>query len=148
MFDVHPADQQHLQDAQALIRTEIEKTGPISFERYMSLALYAPHLGYYRACHPKFGKAGDFITAPEISPLFSQCLAQQCLSIRETIPTFSILELGAGSGKMAYDILQTLATADALPEKYFILEVSGFLQQTQKEKIHTLPAAIGHRVEC
>lgn len=147
MFDVHANDQQHLQDIQALIRAEIEKTGPLSFERYMSLALYAPNLGYYRARRPKFGKAGDFITAPEISPLFSQCLAQQCLSIHEALPTFSVLELGAGSGKMAYDLLQTLAALDALPEKYFILEISGFLQQTQKEKIHTLPAAIADRVE-
>lgn len=137
----------HLVAIKKLICDEIKQTGSITFARYMDLALYAPQLGYYRASRPKFGKEGDFVTAPEISSLFSACIAQQCKEISTHLPTFQILEFGAGSGKMACDILQTLARENTLPEKYFILEVSGFLQHTQKNKINELIPELADRVE-
>jgi SAM-dependent MidA family methyltransferase len=123
-----------------LIRTE----GTISFARYMELALYAPGLGYYSAGLQKFGIDGDFVTAPEISPLFGRCLARQCeqilheLNSPADIPA-DILELGAGSGKMAADILNELAARDALPNRYYILEVSAYLKQRQQETLQQYP---------
>lgn len=104
--------------------------GAISFARFMELALYAPGLGYYSAGSTKLGAAGDFVTAPEISPLFSRALARQCASILSTIGG-DILEFGAGRGVMAADILQELQRQNALPERYLILEVSADLRQRQ-----------------
>ncbi|MBI5447785.1 MAG: SAM-dependent methyltransferase [Gammaproteobacteria bacterium] len=113
----------------------------------MAQALYAPHLGYYRTTRPKFGQEGDFVTAPELSPLFSVCLAQQCKGIARDLSSFQILELGAGAGTLACDILKTLAEEQALPEKYLILELSAALQQQQRAKINTLPPELAQRVE-
>ncbi len=117
---------------QANICAEIATQGPMTFSRYMELALYAPELGYYRSGSQKFGDQGDFITAPELSPLFSQCVARQCRQILNHFPGGDILEFGAGSGIMARVILQTLASLDALPRHYYILEVSAELQQRQR----------------
>src|SRR5690242_1745744 len=86
-----------------LIAGEIAAKGPITFARYMELALYAPGLGYYSAGAQKFGEEGDFVTAPEISPLFAQCLARQCQQVLNLVQEGCILELGAGSGRMAAD---------------------------------------------
>ncbi len=91
-----------------LIKTEIQQAGPISFSRFMDLALYAPTLGYYRNPLKKFGKEGDFVTAPEISPLFSHCIANQCVQVLKACNGGDILEFGAGSGVMAADILLAL----------------------------------------
>src|SRR5689334_16343923 len=90
--------------------------GVIGFDAWMRLALYAPGLGYYSAGATKFGGAGDFVTAPEISGLFSRCLARQCADVLRDIGG-SVLELGAGSGRMAADVLTELATLEMLPEK-------------------------------
>lgn len=109
--------------------------GAISFERYMDLALYAPGLGYYTAGARKFGETGDFVTAPEVSPLFARCLARQCREVFTELGGGSILEVGAGSGAMAADVLAELAKLDALPEKYFILDVSGELRARQRETL-------------
>src|SRR5574340_746359 len=84
--------------------------GSLGFERYMELALYAPGLGYYSAGARKFGAAGDFITAPELSPLFARCLAVQCAALLQVLGGGDILELGAGSGAMAADMLAELET--------------------------------------
>lgn len=121
----------------ALICAEIAANGPMTFARYMELALYAPALGYYRSGSQKFGRGGDFVTAPELSPLFSQCLAQQCRQILTAMPQSNILEFGAGSGVMARVILQTLAQANALPQYYYILELSAELQQRQRRELQT-----------
>lgn len=118
----------------SLIKTEIQHSGPISFSRFMDLALYVPTFGYYRNTLKKFGQAGDFVTAPEISPLFSRCLANQCAEILK-ITGGDIVEFGAGSGIMAADILQALSEQTQLPEHYYILEVSGFLKSLQREMI-------------
>ena len=120
--------------------------GHISFAQYMELALYAPGLGYYSNGSQKFGESGDFVTAPEISPLFSKCLATQCQEILQNIPNGNILEIGAGSGQMAADILTTLAKHNSLPNHYFILELSADLKARQQEKILKLCPELMHRV--
>ena len=91
-----------------LILKDINMQGDwIPFSRYMELALYAPGLGYYTAGSHKFGSAGDFVTAPEMSPLFGRTLARQAAEIMEQ-STPHILELGAGSGRLACDMLLEL----------------------------------------
>lgn len=118
------------------IRSEIaEAGGAISFSRFMDLALYAPGLGYYRAGARKFGSGGDFVTAPELSPLFSRCLARQCHEILERLDGGAILELGAGTGIMAADILLELRALNALPERYAILELGGELRERQRQTL-------------
>lgn len=112
---------------------EIANSGPMPFARYMQLALYAPGLGYYSAGAHKFGAAGDFVTAPEISPLFSRCVAQQCQQVLHDLQDGDILELGAGSGVMALTILQDLAQRNQLPQHYYILEVSADLRDRQQQ---------------
>ena len=104
------------------------------FARYMELALYTPGLGYYTAGAHKFGEAGDFITAPELSPLFGRTLARQTAEIvSQSAP--HILELGAGSGKLAADMLTELELLGSLPESYRILEVSADLRARQQALI-------------
>jgi SAM-dependent MidA family methyltransferase len=116
----------------ALIRQDIEAQGGwIPFSRYMELALYAPGLGYYTAGARKFGEAGDFITAPELSALFGRTVASQLIEVMQA-STPHILELGAGSGKLALDILSELEKRSALPESYSILEVSADLRERQQ----------------
>ena len=124
---------QHSQKLVDRIRDEIDKNnGSITFRRYMEMALYEPSLGYYVAGTHKIGKQGDFITAPEVSPLFSQCIAQQCKEVLlET--NGNLLELGAGTGIMATDILLALEADDYLPKHYYILDLSPDLKQRQKE---------------
>jgi len=118
------------------IRVEITAAGDaLSFARFMDLALYAPGLGYYRAGARKFGPDGDFVTAPELSPLFSRCLARQCRQILEALGGGMLLELGAGTGVMAADLLRELRALDALPERYAILELSGELRQRQHQTL-------------
>ncbi len=109
--------------------------GKISFAEYMNLALYAPGLGYYSAGLKKFGRQGDFITAPEISPLFSQCLAIQCRHIMQQSGLNILLEAGAGSGIMAIDIMLELERQGTLPEQYLILELSAELRDRQQQAI-------------
>lgn len=112
-----------------------DEGGNISFARYMELVLYAPGLGYYSAGARKFGAEGDFITAPELTPLFSRCLARQCRQILADLTGGNILELGAGSGIMACDILLELEQLNCLPAQYMILEVSADLRERQKATI-------------
>ncbi len=108
--------------------------GWISFARYMELTLYAPGLGYYAAGSAKFGPAGDFTTAPERSRLFGRCIARQVAQILcET--GGDILEAGAGSGKLACDVLAELEKLGTLPEHFFILELSGELKSRQHASI-------------
>lgn len=114
------------------IRREIAASGGwISFARYMELALYAPGLGYYTAGAHKIGAAGDFITAPEISPMFGRTVARQAAEIMSCSAPH-ILELGAGSGTLAADILAELEQLSSLPESYAILEVSADLRARQQ----------------
>lgn len=123
------------------IRAEIDSAGGfLEFARYMELALYAPGLGYYSGGARKFGAGGDFVTAPEISPLFSRCLARSCADVLERIGGGDVLELGAGSGVMAADVLRELAACDALPEHYWIVERSADLRERQHAQLaHSVP---------
>ena len=118
--------------------------GWIPFEQFMELALYAPGLGYYSAGSVKLGPGGDFVTAPEVSDLFSRCVARQCAQVLGG--EGEILELGAGSGRMAAAILQSLAADGRLPARYAILEVSADLAQRQRERLGQLPREIRDRV--
>ena len=131
-----PEAQLHSQQLCKLIHHDIALQGGwIPFSRFMELALYAPGLGYYSAGASKFGAAGDFITAPELSPLFGRILARQLADIM-TLSTPHILELGAGSGKLALDILTELECLEQLPDSYSILEVSADLRQRQQSLLH------------
>jgi SAM-dependent MidA family methyltransferase len=109
--------------------------GAITFDRFMELALYAPGLGYYTAGASKFGEEGDFVTAPEISPIFGRCLARQSSQILETIGGGDILEVGAGTGRLAADLLAELEQQGQLPKRYLILEVSPDLRQRQLQTL-------------
>ena len=127
------SDAQALSDQlTALIANEIRLSGDrISFARYMELALYAPGLGYYSAGSPKLGRSGDFVTAPEMSPLFARCVARQLVQLQgEGLRT--ILEIGAGSGALAADVLLAMAALGSVPDAYWILELSGDLRERQK----------------
>jgi len=129
-----------------LIQQDIAAQGGwIPFSRFMELALYAPGLGYYTAGALKFGEAGDFITAPELSPMFGRTVARQLIEVMQT-STPQILELGAGSGKLALDILSELEKRDALPERYSILEVSADLRQRQQALIREKLPQLANRV--
>lgn len=120
------------------IRAEIrQRGGVLPFDRFMELALYAPGLGYYVAGAPKFGPGGDFVTAPELSPLFGRCLAVQCAEALERLNGGEILEFGAGSGALAVQILLELESLEQLPERYRILELSPDLQERQRSAIET-----------
>ncbi len=124
------------QQLQQLICNEIQQQGgAIPFDRYMELALYAPGLGYYTAGMRKFGAQGDFVTAPEISPLFSRTLAHQVKQLLDLCGGGDVLEFGAGSGRLAVDMLCELDALDALPERYLILELSPDLRQRQQQLV-------------
>lgn len=138
--DILPEPSAEEQERSRLLCAAIEQAceqngGAISFAHYMQMALYRPGLGYYANGSRKFGAQGDFITAPEVSPLFAQCLARQIVEISQSLSDFSILEFGAGSGVMAADILLELERLGILPTHYQILELSAELRQRQHETI-------------
>lgn len=124
--------QAHAEIVAKKIRTEIQQEGPMSFARFMEIALYAPGLGYYCVGTEKIGPRGDFVTAPEISPLFAQCLAAYCQKALTPFQHKTILEIGAGTGRLAVGILKTLAEQNCLPDRYYILDLSPELQQRQQ----------------
>jgi SAM-dependent MidA family methyltransferase len=138
---------QHSQQLAECIKQVIAQQGPISFADYMQMALYYPALGYYSAGATKLGAAGDFITAPELSSLFSFTLAHQVAEVLQQIPNGDVLEFGAGSGCMAADILLRLHELDCLPQHYYILDVSADLQQRQQQTIAKLPAELSSKVQ-
>lgn len=120
--------------------------GWISFARYMELALYAPGLGYYTAGARKFGAAGDFITAPEISPFFAAAIARQITPwLAASAP--QIIEVGAGSGRLAADLLLALEQENALPERYQILDLSPDLRARQFDTLAARAPHLLARVE-
>lgn len=132
----------------ALIRDEIRVMGDLPFSRYMERVLYEPGLGYYSAGSRKFGEAGDFVTAPEISPLFSRCLARQCAQVLEALPgETTLLELGAGSGAMAVDLLSELSRVKCLPDRYLILEPSADLRDRQQRRLAESLPSMSPRIE-
>ncbi|WP_058523889.1 class I SAM-dependent methyltransferase [Legionella birminghamensis] len=131
----------------AALVAQLKKHDAIPFAEFMQLALYSPEYGYYTSSKPKFGSGGDFITAPELSPLFSQTLGEQCRQILQQSDTDTILEFGAGSGKLCTDLLKHLARKNYLPEVYYILEVSGYLREQQKQYIQQEIPDLASRVQ-
>ena len=133
-----------------LIAAEIDARGGwISFARYMELALYAPGLGYYSGGSHKFGDhqaGGDFLTAPELTPLFAAALARQVAQILAASGP-QVIEAGAGSGRLAADILRALAALDCLPERYRILELSGELRARQQATLAERAPQFADRIE-
>ena len=128
----------------ASIQTLIARQGGwINFAQFMDAALYTPGLGYYSGGAKKFGLSGDFVTAPEISPLFAKTIARQALQVLSSLKTQNkqadILELGAGTGRLAKDLLLELSKLEQLPTRYMILEVSAHLREVQQA---TLKAAL------
>jgi SAM-dependent MidA family methyltransferase len=137
------------QSARLLERIEAELAaagGWIPFARYMELALYAPGLGYYSGGARKFGPGGDFITAPELTPLFGQALAAQVEQVmRASAP--ALIEVGAGTGLLAADLLLELERRDCLPERYGILELSGELRERQFDTLAAKAPHLAARVQ-
>lgn len=137
----------HSERCRAYILEKIVSAGgSLSFADYMQYALYAPGLGYYTAGSAKFGTAGDFVTAPEVSPIFGRIIARQCAAMLAQMDNASILEIGAGSGRLAIDVLLRLATLDALPADYLILEVSPDLTERQASLIQAEVPQLADRV--
>ena len=129
------------------IAAEIQDAGGwLSFERFMDLALYAPGLGYYSGGAAKLGAGGDFTTAPEVSRLFGACMAVQCAEVLRETSAGTVLEIGAGSGRLAADLLGRLETLNQLPQNYWILEVSADLRQRQREHLEKRLPQLIHRV--
>lgn len=128
---------QHSAQLHALIREEIRASGGvIPFSRFMERCLYAPGLGYYSAGSTKFGAAGDFITAPEIGPLFASCVAEAVAPVLQQLgPEAEFVEIGGGSGAFAEIMLKRLLALDALPARYAILEPSADLRERQRERL-------------
>ena len=129
-----------------LLRLIEQKGGSIGFAEFMHEALYAPGLGYYAAGATKFGAAGDFTTAPEVSPLFGRVVAAQCADVLRRAGHGRVLELGAGSGRLAAAILGKLAELDAVPAHYDILEVSAELRERQQRLLEAQVPALATRV--
>lgn len=138
----------HAARVREAIRARIDAAGGwLSFDEYMQLVLYEPGLGYYSAGARKFGPGGDFTTAPEMSPLFGRCLARHCAGVLAACGGGDVLEAGAGSGRLAFDVLSTLHGLGTLPRRYLILEVSADLRERQRELLASLPDGLAARVE-
>ncbi len=137
----------HSHAVAAAVRDAIATHGGwLSFEDYLRIVLYAPGLGYYAAGSVKFGAAGDFVTAPELSELFARCLANQCAPVLQAAGG-DVLELGAGTGRLAAGLLARLAELEQLPRRYLILEVSADLRARQRQTLSALPRELAARVE-
>jgi SAM-dependent MidA family methyltransferase len=121
--------------------------GWISFADYMGAALYAPGLGYYVAGSRKFGAEADFVTAPELTPLFGRTVAAQAQEILAQVPGGELIELGAGTGRLAGDMLAELASCGALPSRYLLLEVSPELRERQRAHLEQRVPDLMDRVE-
>jgi SAM-dependent MidA family methyltransferase len=132
----------HGERVAGMLRTAVaDAGGTLPFDRFMERALYAPGLGYYSAGARRFGAGGDFVTAPEISPLFGQCLAAQAAEVLDHLGGGDLLELGAGRGTLAADLLLALEAAGMLPHRYLILDLSATLREEQRA---TLAARAPH----
>jgi SAM-dependent MidA family methyltransferase len=149
--DVHEPnapESRHAERVAAFLHERVRAAGGwLSFDAYMQIALYEPGLGYYSAGAHKLGVGGDFTTAPEISPLFGGCLAAHCDEVLQALGGGQVLEIGAGTGRLAFDLLSALHLDGQLPEKYLILEISADLRQRQQQLIATLPAQMAQRVQ-
>ncbi|HWJ96241.1 MAG TPA: SAM-dependent methyltransferase, partial [Telluria sp.] len=135
-------DPDALAASQALQRHIAERIeqqgGAIPFSHFMELALYAPRLGYYSGGSAKLGEQGDFTTAPEISPLFGATLARVAGAIiAQSAP--NIIEFGAGTGKLAFDVLTALTRMGVAVDSYTIIDLSGELRARQQDMLKDFP---------
>jgi SAM-dependent MidA family methyltransferase len=135
-----------------LIRERIAAAGGwLPFDRYMDLALYAPGLGYYSGGAMKFGRraedGSDFVTAPELSPLFAKTLARPVAQALQDSGTRRVMEFGAGTGKLAAGLLNSLTSLAADFDRYSIVDLSGELRARQRETIEKLAPALASKVE-
>lgn len=122
----------------AMLREQMDAAadGVLDFAEFMRLALYAPSLGYYAAGMTKFGAAGDFVTAPEVSPLFARTVAHQVAEVLSSLgQDAEVLEFGAGSGALMLELLLALERSQCLPSRYLVLEVSASLRAAQRERL-------------
>lgn len=122
----------------ALIADEIARSGPVPFARFMELALYAPELGYYTGPRRKIGKEGDFYTSLDVHPVFGRLVGAQVIEMSRAVPggTYTVVEMGAGKGYLAYDILRTVKEAEpGLFERldYRIVDISPHMIGHQKK---------------
>lgn len=130
----------------AHVTHEIRSAGGwIPFARYMELTMYTPDLGYYSGGAEKFGGAGDFITAPEISPIFADTLSAQIVQVAE-MTAAQIIEAGPGTGALAAELLLELERRRALPERYMLLEISAALRARQRATIEQRAPHLARRV--
>lgn len=139
----------HSERLRALIAQAIQASGgALPFHQFMHMALYAPGLGYYSAGATKFGAAGDFVTAPELGPLFAGCVAESLAPVLHALGEgATFLEIGGGSGAFAADAIARLAALAALPARYAILEPSADLRERQRAHVAArLPASLAARV--
>ncbi len=123
------------QAQKTLLKERLQKEGRLSFLQFMQQALYHPRLGYYSAQDRQFGIEGDFITAPEMTPLFGYTLANYIAKVFQTLDHPVLFEFGAGSGKLMISLLKALEEKGALPETYYVLEVSGALKSRQQDAL-------------
>jgi len=133
----------------ALIRAQVQRAGGwLPFDRYMALALYAPGLGYYANASRKFGplpsSGSDFVTAPELTPLFGQALARQVRQALQVSGTREVWEFGAGSGALAQQLLEALGND---VDRYTIVDLSGSLRQRQRERLASFGAKVQWAIE-
>ncbi len=129
----------HTQDITEALEIRITKNNNfMSFAEYMQFCLYHSQLGYYSGGLHKFGPDGDFTTAPEISPLFGECIAKAIAPLLLNHPEWSICELGPGRGALAESIIKHLARLNALPQSYQLLEVSASLSDLQQTRLKPL----------
>ncbi|NII11391.1 SAM-dependent methyltransferase [Oleiagrimonas sp. C23AA] len=139
-------EREHSARLAQLLSEEMASEGPMPYARFMERCLYAPGLGYYSAGKPKFGAAGDFITAPELGSLFAQCVVQALAPTLRALGNADFLELGGGSGAFAEAALLALAELGTVPERYLILEPSADLRERQRLRLEAAlpPALMAH----
>jgi len=146
--ELSAAEAGHGERLAARIRAAIADAGGwIGFARYMEMALYEPGLGYYSAGARKLGEGGDFVTAPEVAPVFSRCVAGQCSEVLAAQGGGDVLELGAGSGAMAAAMLAEFESRNALPGRYLLLDLSADLRERQRAMLLDAVPHLLDRVE-
>ena len=137
-------NEDHSQSHSALVQENLveeikENEGWISFEDFFDFVMYQPGLGYYSAGAKKLGASADFTTSPEISRLFGKTVSNQVKAFLNNFESPSIIEIGAGSGRLAYDIITNLINSKMDFDKYYILEVSADFRERQKQELSLLP---------
>lgn len=135
----------HSQELTERIKKHLSRHGKLRFSDYMKMALYTPNLGYYANGLPKIGREGDFITAPEVSDIFSRCMARQAEQVLKTLETPNLIEFGAGRGTMAKDMLLELKDRIEI-KNYYIIELSADLKFKQQQTLKQLPEELYNKV--